>query len=628
MSETTQTEMASDLGRFRSYPDYRNSCVEWLGEIPPHWEMRRLKYIASLNDETLSEDADPNLEIRYVDIGSVQPIDGIVEAEQLTFDKAPSRARRIVRDGDVIVSTVRTYLRAVAAITDPEPNLVASTGFAVVRPRSDFWSSFAAYVLKAPYFVDTVVANSVGVSYPAINPSQMACLPIAVPPLHEQRAIAEFLDRETAKIDALVAKKERLIELLQEKRTALITYTVTQGLDPNVPMKEPGVEWLGEIPTHWEVKALKRLAAMRAGIAITSNEIEPTGQYPVFGGNGIRGYTSSFTHEGEFPLIGRQGALCGCVNFASGRFWASEHAVVATPGLDVDAHWLTQLLQAMSLNLYSQSAAQPGLAVESIGAIQAPAPSIEDQRAITAFLDSGTAKIDALVARVRDAIDRLKEFRTALISAAVTGKIDVREEGLAIQREKRDVFAAEIVHRLHKRPTFGHVAAQKHFYLAEAHLGVDQFEGEYYREAAGPYDRELLRSIDDALRKRGWYEAVQTNGDRWEYRPLDHAGGHRSLFDRYWASKVVALDRLMSLVGDFDTRSLQIVATLYAAWNDFLIDGRSVTDDQIVNEVLLNWHHEKEDIREEEWRRFLEFMKRNDLVPTGQGPETRLGRLL
>jgi type I restriction enzyme S subunit len=191
-------------------------------------------------------------------------------------------------------------------------------------------------------------------------------------------------------------------------------------------MKDSGVEWLGEIPAHWEVKRLKRLVAMGAGSAITSESIEPSGNYPVFGGNGIRGFTDSFTHDGEFPLIGRQGALCGCVNLASGKFWASEHAVVARPAQDVDAFWLADLLAAMSLNSYSQSAAQPGLAVETIAAIHAPAPPVTEQRAIAAFLDRETARIDALVAKVRDAIEHLKELRTALISAAVTGKIDVR----------------------------------------------------------------------------------------------------------------------------------------------------------------------------------------------------------
>jgi type I restriction enzyme S subunit len=188
--------------------------------------------------------------------------------------------------------------------------------------------------------------------------------------------------------------------------------------------KDSGIEWLGKIPAHWEVKRLKRLAGLRAGMAITSESIEENGDYPVFGGNGIRGFTSSYSHEGEFPLIGRQGALCGCVNFASGKFWASEHAVVASPQPEVEADWLAYLLGAMSLNSYSQSAAQPGLAVDTISVLHAPMPAPSEQRAIAAFLDRETAKIDALATKKERVIELLQEKRAALITRAVTKGLD------------------------------------------------------------------------------------------------------------------------------------------------------------------------------------------------------------
>ena len=252
---------------------------------------------------------------------------------------------------------------------------------------------------------------------------------VALPDLPTQKAIADFLDRETARIDQLIEKKQRMVEVLGEKRQVVINRAVTKGLDPDVPMKDSGAEWLGENPVHWEITRLKRLAAMQAGTSITSDDIESEGDYPVFGGNGVRGFTSSYTHDGEFPLIGRQGALCGCVNFATGQFWASEHAVVCTPNAKVCSRWLAQLLQAMSLNRYSQSAAQPGLSVEAIGLIAAPKLSYAEQRGIVAFLDRETANIDALVAKVGATRDRLREFRSALITASVTGEIDVSTWG-------------------------------------------------------------------------------------------------------------------------------------------------------------------------------------------------------
>jgi len=269
---------------------------------------------------------------------------------------------------------------------------------------------------------------TMGSTHQTIYMPDVARFVCPLPPPDEQASIVRFVRHRLAKIDTLVAKKERLIELLQEKRAALIARAVTKGLDPNVPMKASGVEWLGQIPRDWGLRALKRLATFRAGTAITADHISASGEYPVYGGNGIRGFTSSYTHEGDFPLIGRQGALCGCVCFASGRFWPSEHAVVVTPGLDADARWLAHLLAAMSLNTYSESAAQPGLAVGTVSTLLVPVPSLEEQRELVAVVEQVTAKIDALTSRVREGIDRLREYRTALISAAVTGKIDVREE--------------------------------------------------------------------------------------------------------------------------------------------------------------------------------------------------------
>jgi type I restriction enzyme, S subunit len=184
--------------------------------------------------------------------------------------------------------------------------------------------------------------------------------------------------------------------------------------------KDSGVEWLGAVPAHWQVMQIKRVTTLRSGDSISSDDIGEDGEFPVFGGNGLRGYTRSYTHEGFLPLIGRQGALCGNVNYARGKFWASEHAVVATPCNGADPIWLGETLRAMNLNQYSVSAAQPGLAVEAIGNLWVPVPAHGEQTAIAAFLDRETAKIDALVAEQETLIALLKEKRQAVISHAVT----------------------------------------------------------------------------------------------------------------------------------------------------------------------------------------------------------------
>ncbi|MEN6458199.1 MAG: restriction endonuclease subunit S [Thermoguttaceae bacterium] len=184
--------------------------------------------------------------------------------------------------------------------------------------------------------------------------------------------------------------------------------------------KSIDLDWCREVPSHWSVAALKRFARFQSGDGITSLEIEPEGEFPVYGGNGLRGYTSKYTHDGTFVLLGRQGALCGNVNYASGKFWASEHAVVVTPSKEICQRWYGELLRAMNLGRYSMSAAQPGLSVQFVVNLQAPIPPLDEQRRIVAFLDREMAKIDALIAKKERLIGLLQEKRTALISHAVT----------------------------------------------------------------------------------------------------------------------------------------------------------------------------------------------------------------
>lgn len=178
-------------------------------------------------------------------------------------------------------------------------------------------------------------------------------------------------------------------------------------------------------PAHWTCQKLKYVASLRSGESITSNDISDSGEYPVYGGNGVRGYTSSYTHEGKYPLIGRQGALCGNINYASGKFWASEHAVVVHVRDGHVVRWLGEVLRSMNLNQYSQSAAQPGISVEVIENLPIPVPPRLEQEVIAAYLDRETARIDRLIAAKERMLALLEEKRAARISRIVTRGLDL-----------------------------------------------------------------------------------------------------------------------------------------------------------------------------------------------------------
>jgi len=364
----------------------------------------------------------------------------------MRFADAPSRARRVVQDGDVLVSTVRTYLRAIAHIDKVEEPLICSTGFAVLSANGAVHSRFLAYWTRSVYFVDEVVARSVGVSYPAVNASDVGNIPCPLLPLDRQRAIVGFLDRETARIDALIEKKRRQIELLHEKRSALISHAVTKGLNPNAPMKDSGIDWLGEIPAKWTVKRLKHVVLIRGGQV--DPRIDEYSSMPLIAPNHVESRTGRLLGQ---ETAEDQGAMSGkylfkggdvlyskirpelakaCIAPADGLCSADMYAMVPKPGHS--ARYVLYLLLSDAFTKLavdeSMRVAMPKINRKDLGELRLPVAPESEQAEMVEYLSSRTGAIDHLLGTVNLSIDRLCEYRTALISAAVTGKIDVRKE--------------------------------------------------------------------------------------------------------------------------------------------------------------------------------------------------------
>lgn len=452
MSEVVATAQQGLAGKYPPYPEYKDSGVEWLQLCPSSWETKALKYIVSCNDEVLSESTDPDMEFEYIDIGGVSSSEGITRTESMRFSGAPSRARRIVRQGDIIVSTVRTYLEAIAPISLEFDGKIASTGFAVLRPKY-LLSGFAKYALRARHFIDSVVARSTGVSYPAINSSELIDIKIVVPSLKEQQTIASFLDYETARIDRLIAQQQRLIELLKEKRQAVISHAVTKGLNPDAPMKDSGVEWIGQVPEHWQ--------CVPFGLLVSRADL---------GGNYLGGQ-----EENGIPFLkmGNLGRGCivldklECLEEGSSfddahRLSMGDFLFNTRNSLDLVgkvAVWHDELEFALyNSNLlrvrfkkdfisspdfmgfvFNSSGALGWLALlakgtTSVAAIYykdlrsmvVPIPPVDEQNAISSFISKCLSRLDTLEEKAIQSINLMNERRTALISAAVTGKIDLR----------------------------------------------------------------------------------------------------------------------------------------------------------------------------------------------------------
>jgi type I restriction enzyme S subunit len=208
----------------------KDSGIEWIGQIPEKWSLVPIKFIMSSNDDVVPESTDPNSQWLYVEISDVTESDGIINFQKVQFSEAPTRARRIVKDGDIIISTVRTYLRAIASIKKPEKNTLVSTGFAVLRPRY-ISQDFAKYALLADYFIDRVISESTGVSYPAINLEKLTSLKIVLPDSDSQIEITNYLYNIVIKFNLLIEKQKKMIELLKEYKSSIIFQAVTGRID-------------------------------------------------------------------------------------------------------------------------------------------------------------------------------------------------------------------------------------------------------------------------------------------------------------------------------------------------------------------------------------------------------------
>ena len=208
------------------------SGIEWVGEVPEHWEVKPLKRWVRLNARTLGQKTSPDFEFRYVDIGSVQTGRLVKEPERIRFEAAPSRARRVLRRGDTIISTVRTYLKAIWYVGEDADDLIASTGFAVLTPGSGVEPEYLGYVIQSSPFVNRVTANSIGIAYPAIAETVLGRFPVALPPtVDEQQAIVAHIKTESAPLDDAIARTEEEIKLIREYRDRLIADVVTGQVD-------------------------------------------------------------------------------------------------------------------------------------------------------------------------------------------------------------------------------------------------------------------------------------------------------------------------------------------------------------------------------------------------------------
>lgn len=308
------------------------------------------------------------------------------------------------REGDVLFGKLRPYLRKFWLADKPGS---ASGDIHVYRAKQGVDPRYLAYLVGSDVFMGLADASSHGTKMPRVEWTKISQFWVPKPPLETQRQLAGFLDRETAEIDAMSADLDEMEVLLDERRAAIQSAALNNAT--------------GDITTI----PLQAITQINSGETITAASIKDTGSYPVYGGNGLRGYTNTYTESVDRVLIGRQGALCGNIHLAEAPFFASEHALVVKPLIDVNLHWLAMTLEDQKLGQLSMAAAQPGITATGVGLQKINMPALEEQQRIVDEVVRNTGEIDLMLADIQELRALLAERRSALITAAVTGQIDI-----------------------------------------------------------------------------------------------------------------------------------------------------------------------------------------------------------
>lgn len=433
--------------------EMKDSGVKWVGEIPSSWKVYKVKQIANSNSEVLPENYDEEQEIDYIEIGSVTYEHGVRTTEKMKFGNAPSRARRIVHNGDTIISTVRTYLKAIAYIDDSLADKIVSTGFSVVTPHKDVVGKFLYYALSTHSFISNVEAHSVGISYPAINNSNLMNLKIVLPMQCEQIQIASYLDSKCSRIDEIIEAHQVIIEKLKEYKLSIITEAVTKGINPNVEMKESGIEWIGKIPMKWHVG--KTLYALSMTITDGPHEtpelfdkgIPFVSAEAVSCGNGvidfehIRGYISQEFYEecckkyvpkiNDIYMI-KSGATTGKVAIVDTDRKFAIWSPLAVFRCDPDKMNYMYLLYFLQSDVYQKQVqdkwtygTQQNIGMRSLEKLFVCFPSLDEQRNIADYLNEQCIRIEKNINERKLIIQKLKEYKKSLIYEVVTGKKEV-----------------------------------------------------------------------------------------------------------------------------------------------------------------------------------------------------------
>ncbi|MGQ7869962.1 restriction endonuclease subunit S [Sunxiuqinia sp. sy24] len=428
----------------KTYEIYSNTDISWIGRIPKGWTVRKFGHVSYMKgrigwqglkqSEFNNNPEDPFL------ITGMNFKDGVIrwdEVYHISHERYNEAPEIQLKENDLLFTKDGTIGKLLYVDKIPAPNKASlNSHLLVLRPFDEYYDTrYMYYQLAGKHFKFYIDLVKTGTTFFGISQEAMSQCKLIFPPKKEQIQIASFLDRKTAQIDKLINEKEELLKLLAEKRTAIITQAVTKGLHPDAEMKDSGIDWLGQIPKHWEVIPLKyQLKSLnRRRIPLSAEErSKMSKEFPYYGASGIIDYVEDYIFDEDLILIAEDGAnllsrSTPLAFIATGKYWVNNHAHILSSAPETFDYW-SNLLCIIDYTPWITGAAQPKLTKENLGGIPLPKPPQEEQLQISDFINRELIKYDPLIEKAKLSINQLKEYRGALITAAVTGQIDVRKE--------------------------------------------------------------------------------------------------------------------------------------------------------------------------------------------------------
>lgn len=628
--------------------EMKDSGIEWIGKIPKGWSVCRVKNFYYTHKDIVGEKSDVYDRLALT-------LNGVVKRskdDSVGLQPEAFNGYQILRSNELVfklidlanISTSRVGLSPYKGIVSP--------AYIILSPKTDFCQKFAEYYFLSMW--QREVFNHLGDDgvRSSLNASDLLNTPFIYPPITEQKKIVDYLNDKCTEIEAVLEKTRASIDEYKKLKQTVITQAVTKGIRGDRPMKDSGSIWFGNIPVDWDIKKIKYLFHIKKDIAgqegYTVLSITQKGIVPKDLSKNEGQLAENYSH---YQLVNPGDYAMNHMDLLTGWVDISKYTGVTSPDYrvfvldDLESNNRSFYLYLMQMCYSNRIFYGLGQGVSGMGRWRLQAdkflnfsivvPSKDEQQEIADYLDAKCAEIDNLISKKEQYISEIENYKKSLIYEYVTGKKEcpamVQNEDVSnaypyfpapvhasSARFAQAVLMSKILEESSKG--MGRVKLEKTLFTIENHIGFD-FDTEYFREAAGPLDASIYECEKIITRRNKWF-SMKTSSYGVSYAPTNDVDKYKKYYAKYFSEYNSEIERIIDVFRNYTTEQAEIIATLFAAWNDAIIDKKQFTDDDIVDDVLNNWHESKRRFPRQVWLRAMNEIRKNHIIPKGYGKHT------